>query len=204
MSDIDYALMQQRPSVSFLEHSALTRADRSPISGSNPVMLTEQPAGHLVLRGTPAEFSGAVRETLQLESPTLPLTSNTSDTGACIRWISPDEWLITVPEADTFEVESALRTAIDSHVAIVNVSGGQTILQLQGDEAETVLRKSTPYDVHASNFPVGKVVTTAFAQTQVLMRRLDTDAFELVIRRSFADYIWAWLRDAAEEFGLKT
>ncbi|MEK9871517.1 MAG: sarcosine oxidase subunit gamma family protein, partial [Gammaproteobacteria bacterium] len=107
MSDIDYALMQQRPSVSFLEHSALTRADRSPISGSNPVMLREQPAGHLVLRGTPAEFSGAVRETLQLETPTLPLTSNTSDTGACIRWISPDEWLITVPEADTFEVESA-------------------------------------------------------------------------------------------------
>jgi len=204
MSEVEYALMQQRPSVGFLEHSVLTRADRSSITGSNPVTLSEQPAGHLVLRGNPAEFSGAVLETLQLETPTLPLTSSTSETGACIRWISPDEWLITVPETITFEVESALRTAIASHVAIVNVSGGQTILHLQGETAEMVLRKSTPYDVHVSNFPVGKVVTTAFAQTQVLMRRLDADAFELVIRRSFADYLWAWLRDAATEFGLHT
>lgn len=204
MSDVEYTLMQQRPSVGFLEHSALTRADRSSIVGSSPVTLTEQPAGHLVMRGNAAEFSDAVRETLQLETPILPLTSSTSETGACIRRISPDEWLITVPESDTFEVESALRRSINSPVAIVNVSGGQTILHLQSGAAEMVLRKSTPYDVHVSNFPPGKVVTTAFAQTQVLMRRLDADAFELVIRRSFADYLWAWLRDAATEFGLNT
>ena len=57
-------------------------------------------------------------------------------------------------------------------------------------------------DVHELNFPTGKVITTTLAQAQVIIRRLDTDQFELVIRRSFADYIWSWLRDAAMEFGV--
>ncbi|MDI3326661.1 sarcosine oxidase subunit gamma family protein, partial [Pontibacterium granulatum] len=32
-------------------------------------------------------------------------------------------------------------------------------------------------------------------------RKGDTE-FELVVRRSFADYIWLWIQDASREFGL--
>ena len=84
------------------------------------------------------------------------------------------------------------------------MSGGQTLLQLAGEHAEEVLMKSTSYDVHESNLQVGKVVTTTFAHTQVVLRRLDTNSFELVVRRSFADYVFAWIRDAAAEFGVDT
>ena len=28
-------------------------------------------------------------------------------------------------------------------------------------------------------------------------------AFDLYVLRSFADYLWAWLEDAAREYGLK-
>jgi sarcosine oxidase subunit gamma len=99
-------------------------------------------------------------------------------------------------------VESSLRHAIVGHAAIVNVSGGQTIVHLTGKHALDVLMKSTCYDVHELNFHTGKVITSTLAQAQVIIRRLDSDQFELVIRRSFADYIWMWLRDAAAEFGV--
>ncbi len=57
-------------------------------------------------------------------------------------------------------------------------------------------------DVHDRNFPVGKVVTTVFAKTQAVIRRTGDKNWELVVRRSFADYTWLWLQDACKEYGL--
>ena len=65
-----------------------------------------------------------------------------------------------------------------------------------------MLMKSTSYDVHPSNFPVGKAVGTNFAKTQLVIRHTAEETWELVVRRSFADYIWLWLQDASAEFGL--
>jgi sarcosine oxidase subunit gamma len=65
-----------------------------------------------------------------------------------------------------------------------------------------VLKKSIPLDVHPSQFPVGKVAGTVFAKSTALVRRSGEDSWELVIRRSFADYIWLWLQDASREYGL--
>ncbi len=72
--------------------------------------------------------------------------------------------------------------------------GGERVLDL--------LMKSTPIDVHLSQFPIGKVVSTVFAKAGGSLRRIDTNCFELLLRRSFADYIWLWIQDASKEFGL--
>ena len=50
--------------------------------------------------------------------------------------------------------------------------------------------------------PVGKVVGTGFAKTNVLLRRIETERVELVVRRSYADYLWTWLQRAAGPSGL--
>ena len=65
-----------------------------------------------------------------------------------------------------------------------------------------VLMKSTSYDVHPDNFPVGKAVGTVFAKSQLVIRHTAEDTWELLIRRSFSDYWWLWLQDASAEFGL--
>ena len=119
----------------------------------------------------------------------------------CIRWLGPDEWLLTLPFDNLAQAEADLRRSGGAEVALVDVSGGQTVLLVQGDSATQVLMKSTSYDVGLQNFPVGKVVTTTFAQAQVVLRRVNDATFELILRRSYADYLWAWLRDAATEFG---
>ncbi|MGB0447236.1 MAG: sarcosine oxidase subunit gamma family protein, partial [Pseudomonadales bacterium] len=51
-------------------------------------------------------------------------------------------------------------------------------------------------------FPVGKVVQTTFAKTGATICKCNDGSFDLVIRRSFADYFFLWLKDASEDYGL--
>ena len=100
-------------------------------------------------------------------------------------------------------LEKSLREALgELHIQIVNVSGGQQILELSGPNVRQVLMKSTSYDVHPDSFPVGKAVGTVFAKSQLVIRHTAEDTWELLIRRSFSDYWWLWLQDAAAEYGL--
>ena len=86
------------------------------------------------------------------------------------------------------------------HYSIVDVSGGQTVLSLSGQGAREVLMKGAAVDVHDSAFPVGKVVGTAIAKSSGMIVRTGDDSYELLIRRSFANYLWDWLSDACQEF----
>ncbi len=185
-----------------LAHADLgTLASRGPSEGG--VCLQElKLLGHLVLRGdiNNAAFAAGAEKAL---GTALPGPLQSAENGELsVRWISPDEWLIVVPGKQAFAMERELREALDGHYAVVNVSGGQTVLSLSGPKAREVLMKSTPYDVHDRNFPVGKVVTSVFAKTQAVIRRTGEESWELVVRRSFADYIWLWLQDSCSEFGL--
>jgi sarcosine oxidase subunit gamma len=180
--------------------SPLVRGDRRAISGPSPITVTERMNGHLILRGSPETLSAAVAQSLGLALPIAPLTSSVQG-ALCIRWLGPDEWLLTLPLDDLAQAETDLRQVGGADIALVDVSGGQTVLLIQGATAIQVLMKSTCYDVGLENFPAGKVVTTTFAQAQVVLRRVNDVTFELILRRSFADYLWAWLRDAASEFG---
>ena len=122
--------------------------------------------------------------------------------GFDLLWLGPDEWLVVVPGGREFDTERRLRECLSGHFAVMNVSGAQTVLELSGPAARAVLMKSTPYDVHPRNFPVGKGVSSVFAKSGAVIRRVAEERWELVIRRSFADYLFRWVLDASEEFGL--
>ena len=158
---------------------------------------------HLILRGGAIVLDEAVREVLGLALPARPNTLTLDDGGGrWIQWLSPDEWLVIVPAGEAFALERRLRQALgQAHFSIVNVGGGQTLVELSGPQAREVLMKSTTYDVHPQAFPVGKGVSVVFAKASVVLRRPREDVWELVVRRSFADYCYRWLLDAAEEFG---
>ncbi|GAA3537594.1 sarcosine oxidase subunit gamma [Zobellella aerophila] len=187
--------------------SPLYHADLPALAEKNlqgEVLLREKALlGHLVLRGNAGNelFTSVVAKVLGVALPTQPSSSVESDQ-VLVQWLAPDEWLIIVPGGREGALEAELREQLSGHYAINDVSGGQTVLELSGPKAELVLRKSTPYDIHPSNFPTGKCVGTVFAKTSVLLRRTGADSFELVVRRSFADYIWMWLQDASQEYGL--
>ena len=157
---------------------------------------------HLVLRGSPhnQDFMRGAQDVLGFP---LPERLQSQSSGALsARWLGPDEWLIVAPTTQAYSLEMALRAGMTGHIAVTNISGGQTILMLSGDHAVDVLRKSTSYDMSDSHFPVGKVVTTTCAKTQAIIRRVSVNDWELIVRRSFADYLWLWLQDASDEYGL--
>ncbi|WP_263261222.1 sarcosine oxidase subunit gamma family protein [Pseudomonas sp. RIT-PI-S] len=198
----------QRPSEAAKAESPLHHADLPSLVGkgraSAGVTLREKKLqGHLTLRGdgSDAAFAGGVYKALGLELPVaLTVVANGE---ATLQWMGPDEWLFICPRGEEFAAEQRLREELaGQHIQVVNVSGGQTVLELSGPKVRELLMKSTSYDVHPNNFPVGKAVGTVFAKSQLIIRRVAEDTWELVIRRSFADYWWLWLQDASAEYGL--
>lgn len=161
--------------------------------------------GHIVLRGDPAETNLAevVDQLIGLPLPTTPMAL-VGDGEPNVQWISPDEWLLVLPPGDTASMVATMRAALRGHVAVVDVSGGQTIVALSGADARSVLMKSTPYDVHPDAFPPGKGVVSVFAKTMITIRCRGEMRWELIVRRSYADYVWRWLLDAGGEYGVVT
>ncbi|TWI56583.1 sarcosine oxidase subunit gamma [Pseudomonas duriflava] len=186
-----------------LFHAELEKLAGRSVSGAGVTLREKKLRGHLILRGDASDrgFTRAVESVLGLELPVaLGLTAKGETS---LQWLGPDEWLLVVPQGEEYATELNLREAIgDRHISIVNVSGGQTLYELTGPNVRNVLMKSTSYDVHPSNFPVGKAVGTVFAKSQLIIRHTGEDTWELVVRRSFADYIWLWLQDASAEYGL--
>lgn len=197
----DYLVARQRP-FEGESRSALADVLRTAVGTGAGVTIREMASlGFVVLRAGAGQ-KAAIDSLLGVPLPMVPLSSTSNDE-LCLRWVSPTEWLVTLPAEQVAMLEARLRGDLGDGVAVVDNSGGYACIHLAGPAAELVIRKSTSYDIHPRNFPAGKVVNTTFAQAQATLRRIDDQAFELIFRRSFADYIWRWLRDAAAEYGLE-
>lgn len=175
-------------------------------SGSGAGLVVREAAlkGHLNLRGDPVDpgFVQGVESVLGLALPIEPCTWK-SNGATSIYWLSPNEWLLIIEGNAQTEVEQRLREALAGHIAIVDVSGGQTLINISGAGVETVLKKSSGYDFHPHHFGPGRCVQTTFAKATALVIKREDASFDLVIRRSFADYLASWLLDAGREFGCR-
>lgn len=172
----------------------------------NPsLQLTErQLVGHLNLRGTPdASFLHQVSGVIGLELPTDPNTCIESN-GITALWLSPDEWLLITPDKLLVDVVNALNAALlGQHFAVTDISSAQTQIRVCGPLAAELLAKGTPIDLHPRVFAVGLCAQTVLAKAGVTLFKLEQASFEVIVRRSFADYLWRWLHDATLEFNLK-
>jgi heterotetrameric sarcosine oxidase gamma subunit len=113
-----------------------------------------------------------------------------------------------VSQLDAANLEASLRESLPGHIAVVDVSGGQTLVNLRGIRValDTVLKKSSVYDFAAwADAPSGsgRCVQTTFASASALFSNKPDGSYDLVIRRSFADYVAQWLLDAGREFGCR-
>jgi sarcosine oxidase subunit gamma len=160
--------------------------------------------GHLNLRGDPEDeaFRRGVAAVLGVELPVEPRSCASNDDNR-LYWLGPNEWLAIVVGGTEAEVEARLRQNLSGHFSVVNVSGGQTLLNLSGEAVAMVLKKSSVYDFHSSQFDQGRCVQTTFAKASALVSKSANDSFDLVIRRSFSDYLFRWIVDAASEYGFE-
>ncbi len=171
----------------------------------NPdVTLTELPfRGHYNLRGDAGDdaFCSAVQSALSIALPVEPCTSSNNDS-ARLLWLGPDEWLLVTPDANGEALVDALQASIaQTFSKLTDISSGQTIIQISGDKTLDLLARGCTLDLHPRVFGQGQCAQSAVAKSPALVNRISSaehaPVFDVIVRRSFADYLWRWLEDAA-------
>ncbi len=160
---------------------------------------------HINLRGdsTDVAFSTALASLIGM---TLPLSPNTvSESGGWrVCWLGPDEWLLLGPDQPAL-IDSLAAALASTHHSLVMLSGGQTLVRIGGPAWRDVIASACPLDLHPRVFGAGQCAQTVLAHTNVLLIALEDSehggALDIVVRRSFADYLLRWLMDAAREPG---
>ncbi len=120
-------------------------------------------------------------------------------------WLGPDEWLLVsnaeiAKETNIYELEQILFDEISKTNlgAVTNVTDHFTIFSLSGSNIFEVLSKGCPYDFDSEDFLDNKVVQTILSNIDVTIHRKSKNEIDLYVRRSFADYLWNWLKDSAD------
>ena len=159
----------------------------------------------LVLHGRTGmpRFAQGVARVLGRPPPDAPNTfveSRFGAEGVVIAWAGPEEWFVIGQEEGTSGLRVALRQAIpEAEGAVVDVSSGFTLFSLEGRQARDLIAAGCPVDVHPRAFGPGRCAQTLFARTGVsLLLRDETPRFEMMVRRSYAQWLWRWMEASAD------
>ena len=136
----------------------------------------------------------------------LPVIANTMSLGKLrIYWLGPNEWLILTSVDGTPKLVTLLREALQGqHAAVTELSGGQLTMRIDGPRVRDVLAKGCTLDFHPAEFEVGACAQSGLAKANILIGLIDEKpVFEIVVRRSFAEYLVLWLEHAATEYNVE-
>ena len=174
--------------------------DASQASPSKLFRLRERPFLELVnVRGDARDpaFVAAVQDVIGARLPSKPNTM-AQGTEYDVMWLGPDEWLVRSNEARTPALEGKLRAAFGTLFAsAVDVGSGYTVLEASGERVRDVISRGCPLDLHPKMFQPGQCAQTHYFKASIVLIPTAYDAFELVVRRSFADYFCRIILDAA-------
>lgn len=166
-------------------------------SANGSVMLEDRSlSAKFILHGKPdnAAFVRAIAGALGLE---LPRVNHAVGGERTLLWLAPREWLLI---GALHEADGMAQLLTTTGIIHTEVSDGWACIRLSGSNALDVLKKSTPLEVHPRLFLLGHCARTRFVQAAVLLHRVSETGYDLYCERSYADYLWRWLMDAAYEF----
>lgn len=192
------ASLRQSP-LEAMAHRFLVYSDLDPVRLEERAFVTQ-----IGLRGAASRkgFRDAVKKATGAALPTDACTVSAAG-DVSIFWLGPDEWLVVAPEPHGLSLLDGLEKALArQHAAVVDLSANRTVIELSGPSARAVLEKGCLHDLHPRAFPVGRVVGTILARTQIFLEKTaeGPDVFRLYVRCSFARHLADWLLDAMAEF----
>lgn len=142
-----------------------------------------------VLRGSEA-VATAIGSAFGLALPMALNTASVDGDKAAFR-LGPDEWLLlggTLSSVDTPEPYS-----------LVEVSNRNTAITVSESVAADVLNAHVMLDLDPAAFPVGMATRTLFTKAEIVLWRTGPTAFHIEVWRSFAEYVFGLLGEAARE-----
>lgn len=181
-----------------------TLADAQDALGEAGVGLSERtPRTQIAVRGL-AEDRFFVDGFSAATGLALPVEANTAESllGRTVFWLGPSEWLLTSAEEAPASLLEPLRQSLDGrHHALTDVSESRVAIRVEGPRLADLMSKVTSLDL--AGMAPGACAQSTFARSHMLLYVLP-DACEIYIHRSFAEYAWLWLTDAAQEYGVVT
>ena len=153
-----------------------------------------EPAKRLSLRA-PAESVASLSRTLGLKLPERPKQSVLKGDRAAL-WLGPDEWLL-IDGAES-NLDAALDRVRVFHSA-VDMSHRNVGILVEGQGAEATIAAGCPQDVSLQAFPVGACSRTVLGKIEIVLWRTGEAQFRVECWRSFADYAFTLLAEAARD-----
>lgn len=187
----------------FNQQSPLVQINLQVAAEQAPTINEVPSLGFINLRGRAdnTAFLAAVLKSLGAEPP---LEANTVKSAGDNRlfWLGPDEWLVITPAGQQAQVKATLLKALDGvFSSVVDNSSGLTMIEICGDCAMELLQTDCPLDLHPRSFKPGQCAQTRLAKAgMTLAPKVDGSGFDVIIRRSFADYLLLWLLEARKAF----
>ena len=174
-------------------------------SYNNFSMKEKSPVAKINLRGSleNKEFVSKVGKILGMILPK-DACGTTNKEKITSLWLGPNEWLIVSndevsKETNIYELEQILFDGISKTNlgAITDVTDHFTIFSLSGSNIFEILSKGSPFDFESRDFGNNKVVQTILNHVDVTIYRKNENNADLYVRRSFANYLWDWIKDSA-------
>jgi sarcosine oxidase, subunit gamma len=148
----------------------------------------------LSLRAT-EENPAALGRALAIKLPVKPGSSTVKGEQTAL-WLGPDEWLVLAPEGANLaqelnKMEGALFSAVD-------ISHRNTAMIASGPRTAGILNCGCPLDLSLKGFPKGTCTRTILAKSEIILYREENERFRVECWRSYSDYVWHFLLDAAK------
>lgn len=110
-------------------------------------------------------------------------------------WIGPDEWFVSAEAGSDIETKlNKVKTGLYSAVSIDHRNTG---VMVSGPKAVNALNSGCARDLSLEAFPIGTGSRTMLAKAEIILFRTSEDSFRIECWRSFSDYVWKYLMDAA-------
>ncbi len=189
------------------------------LRGGAGIAMTERPHRGIVNLRLDPENTEAMAAFEAAFGFALPIAANDTagDADTIALWLGPDEWWLVEPgpEPETGPaLAEKLRAALAGHfAAVTEVGESRTCIRVSGPNARALLQKGCPLDLHASVFKAGACAQSILAKAGVTLHLFADESaaqagaegpvFDIYVLRSFAEYLWVWLEDAAVEYGVE-
>ncbi|MCP4045048.1 MAG: hypothetical protein GY732_03565 [Gammaproteobacteria bacterium] len=160
--------------------------------------------GYINLRGDPHDekFRSTAEQVLGQK---LPVRANSISLAAHkVCWLGPNEWAVITSSNGVESLLTKMRGPLSAeHFAVNDLTGGQVTYRISGSGVCELFAKGCTLDFHESKFATGTCSQSGLAKTAVLFVRLAQNTFEVIVRRSFADYLKCWLQQAGRDLDIK-
>jgi sarcosine oxidase subunit gamma len=164
------------------------------------------PAERIALRA-PAASVADLSKALGVELPQTPKTAALSKGGGIFGprakagsraalWLGPDEWLVIDLGGRDLLADCQPVRALHSAVGISHRNVG---ISVTGPAAAATINSGCPQDLSLAAFPVGACTRTVLGKVEIVLLRTAEDAFRVECWRSFSDYVFTFLSEAARD-----